>query len=151
MRQGLANWQTLGGALLEPYWLTLLAEAYGQVGQPEEGLTVLRKALSVLQSNGERLWEAELYRLQGVLLLQQNLDHQADTENCFHQAIAIAQKQSAKSWELRAATSLARLWQSQGQREAARQVLSDVYDWFTEGFHTADLQEAKALLDVLQA
>ena len=149
MRQGLANWQTLGVALTEPYWLTLLAEAYGQVGQPEEGLRVLSAALSVLNSNGERFWEAELYRLKGELLVQQNVDNATEAETCFHHAIRIAQSQQAKSWELRATISLARLWQQQGKRDAARQGLGEVYGWFTEGFDTADLRDAKALLDAL--
>jgi predicted ATPase len=150
MRQGLVNWQTLGVALLEPYWLILLSEAYGQVGQPEEGLRVLSEALSTLNSNGERFWEAELYRLKGQLLLQQSPDNQPEAEACFQQALSIAQNQSAKSWELRAATSLTKLWQSQGKRDEARQLLMPVYGWFTEGFDTADLQDAKSLLDELE-
>jgi len=98
----------------------------------------------------ERPWyEPELYRLKGALLLQQHLDNQADAETSFQHAIRIAQSQQAKSWELRAATSLARLWQQQGKREEARQVLVAVYNWFTEGFDTADLQDAKALLEAL--
>jgi predicted ATPase len=149
MRQGLANWQTLGVTLTEPYWLTLLAEAYGQVGQPEQGLRVLSAALSVLNSNRERFWEAELYRLKGALLLQQSSGDSTQAETCFQQAISIAQSQQAKSWELRAATSLARLWQQQGKRQEAHDLLAPVYNWFTEGFDTADLQEAKTLLDEL--
>jgi predicted ATPase len=147
MRQSLVNWQTLGVALLEPYWLILLSEAYGQVAQPEEGLRVLSEAQSTLNSNGERFWEAELYRLKGQLLLQQSPDNQPEAEACFQQALSIAQNQSAKSWELRAATSLTKLWQSQGKRDEARQLLMPVYGWFTEGFDTADLKDAKALLD----
>jgi predicted ATPase len=92
---------------------------------------------------------AELYRLKGTLLLQQPSGNAEEAESCYHQAIQIAQEQSAKSWELRAATSLARLWQSQGKRDEARQLLGDVYDWFTEGFDIADLRAAKALLDEL--
>ena len=149
MRQGLVNWQTLGLALVEPYWLTLLAEAYGQVRQPEEGLRVLSEALSVLNSNGERFWEAELYRLKGELLLQQSTENHTEAASCFQKAITIAQNQSAKSWELRAATSLARLWQQQGKRQEAHDLLAPVYHWFTEGFDTADLQEAQALLEAL--
>ena len=91
----------------------------------------------------------ELHRLKGQLLLQQSPDNVTEAESCFHQAIAIAQNQSAKSWELRATTSLARLWQSQGKREEAREVLEPVYSWFTEGFDTADLIDAKTLLDEL--
>jgi class 3 adenylate cyclase/predicted ATPase len=149
MRQGLVNWQTLGFALLEPYWLTLLAEAYGQVGQPEEGLRVLSEALSVLNSNGERFWEAELCRLKGALLLQQSSANSTEAETCFIQAITIAQNQQAKSWELPASTNFARLWQQQGKRQEAYDLLAPVYHWFTEGFDTPDLKDAKGLLDEL--
>jgi len=106
--------------------------------------------MCLVETTGERWYEAELYRLKGELLLQQHADHQAEAETCFHHAIEIARNQQAKSFELRAATSLARLWQRQGKREEAQQVLGEVYGWFTEGFDTADLQEAKALLAVLE-
>ena len=111
---------------------------------------MLIEALALVDTTGERWYEPELYRLKGVLLLQQSLDNQAEAESCFHHAITIDRSQQAKSFELRAATSLARLWQSQGQREEAQQVLGDIYGWFTEGFDTADLQDAKALLDTFQ-
>jgi len=139
-----------GAELLRPYWLALLAEAHGTMGQPAAGLTVLAEALTLVDTTGQRWYEAELYRLKGELLLQRSSDNQAEAETCFHQALAIAQNQQAKSLELRAATSLARLWQQQGKREEARQVLGDVYGWFTEGFDTADLKDAKALLDALE-
>ena len=119
----------------------------GSMGQPEAGLTVLAEALTLVETTGERWYEPELYRLKGELLLQQSADHQAEAETCFQQAIAIARSQQAKSWELRAATSLARLWQQQGKRQEAHDLLAPVYGWFTEGFDTADLQEAKALLE----
>jgi predicted ATPase len=112
-------------------------------------VTVLDEALVLIDSTAERHTEAEIHRLKGELLLQQNLDNQAEAEACFQHAIRIAQSQEEKSWELRAAISLAKLWQQQGKRDEARQVLGDVYGWFTEGFDTADLQEAKALLDEL--
>jgi predicted ATPase len=121
------------------------------MGQPAAGLTVLAEALTVVDKTGARFYEPELYRLKGELLLQQSEDNQAEAETCFQQAMAIALNQPAKSLELRAATSLARLWQRQGKRAEARQVLGDVYGWFTEGFDTADLKDAKALLDALQA
>src|SRR5262252_4484164 len=117
--------------------------------QPEAGLTALAEALTLVNTTGERWYESEIYRLKGELLLHQSLDNQADVENCFHQAMTVAQNQQAKSWELRAATSLARLWQQQGKRQEAYDLLTPVYHWFTEGFDTADLQEAKALLDEL--
>ena len=102
-----------------------------------------------VDKTGERVHEAEIHRLKGELLLQQSPDNSAEAETSFHQAITIAQNQSAKSWELRAATSLARLWWQQGKRDEARELLGDVYGWFTEGFDTADLKDAKALLDEL--
>jgi predicted ATPase len=98
---------------------------------------------------GERVWEPELYRLKGELLLRQNPDNQAEAETCFQQAIAIAQSQQAKSLELRAMMSLSRLWHQQGKRQEAHDLFAPVYGWFTEGFDTADLKDAKALLDEL--
>jgi len=102
-----------------------------------------------VDKHDEHLHQAELHRLKGVLLLQQALPDMQQAEACFQQALAVAHHQQAKSWELRAAMSLSRLWQRQGKRDAARQVLAPVYGWFTEGFDTADLQEAKALLEAL--
>jgi predicted ATPase len=98
---------------------------------------------------GARQWEAELYRLKGELLLEQTVDHTGEAEACFQQALAIARRQQAKSFELRAAMSLSCLWQQQGKRAKARELLAEIYGWFTEGFETADLQEAKALLETL--
>jgi predicted ATPase len=143
------TYRTTGAELARPYFLALLAEAYGMIRKPAAGLTALAKALTLADKTGERWYEPELYRLKGELLLQQSSDNHTEAETCFQQAIAIAQNQQAKSLELRAATSLARLWQSQGKREEARQVLGDIYGWFTEGFDTVDLKEAKALLDEL--
>jgi predicted ATPase len=100
-----------------------------------------------VDTTGERWYEPELYRLKGELLLQQTSDSQAEVETCFQHALSIARSQQAKSLELRAATSLARLWQRQGKRQEAHDILAPVYHWFTEGFDTADLQDAKALLD----
>jgi predicted ATPase len=147
--QGLMTYRATGPELLRPYFLALLAEAHGTTGEPEAGLTVLAEALALVDTTGERVWEPELYRLKGELLLHQSLDNQAEAESCFYHAIHIAQSQQVKSWELRAATSLARLWQQQGKRQEAYELLAPVYGWFTEGFDTADLQEAKALLDAL--
>jgi predicted ATPase len=149
MQQGLAAWRATGAAVFQPYGLALLAAASAQVGQIKEGLTLLAEALAVTNDKGERRWEAELYRLQGELLLARSAEHHAEAETCFRQALDIARRQQAKSWELRAAMSLSRLWQHQGQRDAARQLLAEVYSWFTEGFDTADLQEAKTLLAAL--
>jgi predicted ATPase len=155
MRQGLAAYRATGSGVWRPYFLALLAEAYGKVGQSEEGLSVLAEALATVNKTGERFYEAELYRLKGELTLAQfsvqglASSVQKEAEECFLKAIEIARRQSAKSWELRATMSLARLWQQQGKQHAARNTLSEIYSWFTEGFDTKDLQEAKALLEEL--
>ena len=148
MREGIAAWRAMGGQMSLPYSLALLAEAYGKAGEVEEGLSVLTEALTVVDRTEERVWEAELYRLRGALLLMQGAD-EAEVEACFQQAIDVARRQSAKSLELRAATSLSRLWQRHGKKDDARKLLQEVYGWFTEGFRTADLKEAKALIDAL--
>jgi predicted ATPase len=111
---------------------------------------VLAEALTHADNAGERWYEAELYRLRGELLLQQNTDNHLEAETCFHHALDIARNQRAKSFELRAATSLAKLWQHQGKRKEAYDLLAPVYGWFTEGFDTTDLKDAKALLDELE-
>jgi predicted ATPase len=126
-----------------------LADACGKDGQAGEGLSLLAEALAIVRRTGERWWEAELYRLQGELLLALSWENHVEAEACFQQALAVARQQQAKSWELRAAMSLSRLWQQQGKRAAARDLLAPIYGWFTEGFNTADLQEAKALLEAL--
>jgi len=149
MRQGLAALRATGGEIRLPYYLALLAEAHGKAGQAEAGLTLLAEALAQSYNTGEHWWEAELYRLQGELLLALPADKPAGAETCFHQALDIARRQQAKALELRAAMSLSRLWQHQGKQAEARALLVPVYGWFTEGFDTADLQEAKALLDAL--
>jgi predicted ATPase len=121
--------------------------AYAKMGQVEEGLTRLDEALAVAHDRGERRWEAELYRLKGEVLRARAAEHHTEAEACFRQALEVASRQQAKSWELRAATSLARLWQQKGKQDEGRALLAPIYGWFTEGFATADLQEAKALLD----
>jgi len=164
MRQSLATWRAMGAELDRPHCLALLAEAWGTTGQPEEGLVVLDEALAAVHRTGEHYCEANLYRLMGELSLQLRSPQstasdprprlpnpQAEAEACFHQAIAIARRQSAKSFELRAALSLARLWQQQGKRAEASALLAPIYGWFTEGFDTADLPEARALLEELGA
>jgi predicted ATPase len=148
IRQGLVAWQAMGEALLQPRGRTLLAEIYGKVGQPEAGLTVLAEGLAEMHNTGLCYYEAELYRLRGVLLLQA-AGSGDEAEPCFHQALDVARRQQAKSLELRAAMSLARLWQRQGKHAEAHELLAPVYGWFTEGFDTADLREAKGLLDAL--
>jgi predicted ATPase len=156
--EGMGAWRATGAEIAWPLWLAFLAEAYGKAGQAGEGLTVLAEALALVHKTDERWWEAELYRLTGELLLvQEDTQHQAqgtgqkleEVETCFRQALDIARRQQAKSLELRAALSLSRLWQQQGKRAEARVLLAEVYGWFTEGFDTADLQEAQALLEAL--
>jgi predicted ATPase len=171
IHRGLVAYQAIGVELFRPSSLVLLAEAYGKVGRTEEGLTLLAESLELVDKTGARGYEAELYRLKGELTLQQNReratgnreqgrntdprpltpDPQGEAEACFLKAVEIARKQQAKSLELRATVSLARLWQQQGKHHEARDTLSEIYNWFIEGFDTKDLQEAKALLDSLES
>ena len=130
-------------------WLALLAEATGNAGQVAEGLALVAEARAWVDIHAERFWEAELHRLQGRLLLQDAPPDAHQAETCFQQALALARRQQAKSLELRAAMSLSRLWQQQGKQVEARELLGPIYGWFTEGFDTADLQEAQALLEEL--
>ena len=132
-----------------PWFLATLAESCGKAGQIDEGLHALEEALQAVQTNEERLYEVEVYRLKGELLLQEAPAQQEEAEEHFQQALTVARRQQAKYLELRAAMSLARLWQQQGKRAEARELLAELYGWFTEGFDTADLQEAKALLEAL--
>ncbi len=154
MQQGLTALQDSGEELVRPGWLVLLAEAYGKVGQIEAGLRVLAEGLAAVDKDGWRVFEAELYRLKGELTLQSQVQSRSSTiqeeaEEYFHRAIAIARRQSAKSLELRAVMSLSRLWQRQGKKDEAHRMLAEIYGWFSEGFDTKDLQEAKALLEEL--
>jgi predicted ATPase len=149
IRQGFAGFRATGAGVAWPWWLALLAEACGTVGQLDEGLRALEEALAAVQHNEEGHYDAEVYRLKGELL-QKAPAHQEAAEAHLQQALAVARRRQAKSWELRAAMSLSRPWQRQGKQEEARQLLAEVYDWFTEGFETADLREAKALRDQLQ-
>ncbi|MBI3304072.1 MAG: hypothetical protein HYZ72_18565 [Deltaproteobacteria bacterium] len=184
IRQGMAACLATGLESGRSSFLGVLAEAYGKVGQAEEGLTALAEALAAVDRTGERFYEAELYRLKGELTLQQSSvqglafsvkstqkvkgkgqkakvetnpqpltpspQAEAEAEACFHKAIEIARWQQAKSWERRAVMSLARSWQQQGKTKEAWQMLAEIYNWFTEGFDTADLQEAKTLLEELE-
>jgi predicted ATPase len=158
IRQGIAADQAIGAEVGRPYELALLAEAYGKVGQVDEGLNALAEGLTVAHKTGEGWYEPELYHLKGELTLRQagsriqavgGREKTEEAEECFLKAIAVAQKQQAKSLELRAVMSLARLWQQQGKKDEARHLLAEIYGWFTEGFNTKDLQEAKALLEEL--
>jgi predicted ATPase len=151
MRQGLATLLATGLELSRPLWLGLLAEVAGHVGQVDEGLRLLAEALAAFEASERGDMRAEACRLQGELQLRQDLPDVAQAEACFQQALNLARHQQAKSWELRAAVSLGRLWQQQGKRSAACELLAPIYGWFTEGFDTADLKEAKALLEELRA
>jgi Adenylate and Guanylate cyclase catalytic domain len=122
-------------------------ETYGAIGQIEEGLHVLAEALAAVEHTGGRFYEAELHRLKGELLRARAAEPDTEAETCFQQALAIARRQQAKSLELRAAMSLSRLWQQQAKHAEALALLAPVYGWFTEGFDTADMQEAKTFLD----
>jgi tetratricopeptide (TPR) repeat protein len=157
IQQGLDMYRSTGAEFQRPHFLTLLAEASGLLGQPEGGLAALEEALILVEKTGERYYEAELHRQRGeLLLLREAKSHPAqyrrdqhEAETCFQHALDVARQQQAKSLELRAVMSLARLWQRQGNCAQARALLVEVYDWFTEGFDTADLREAKTLLDTL--
>ena len=149
MHQGLAAILATGQRLAQPRGLVLLAEATGHTGQVAEGLRLLAESLVALEASGQGDLLAEAYRLKGEFLLRQALPDASQAEACFQQALAVARHQQAKSWELRVALSLSRLWQRQGKRTEARELLAPLYGWFTEGFDTADLQEAKALLTAL--
>jgi predicted ATPase len=148
IQQGVEAVQAIGQKLNRPCHLSYLAEAYGQAGQPEAGLSALDEALTLVEATGERWWEAEVYRLKGELLLRLPRPEISQATACFHQALDVARRQQARALELRAALSLSRLWQQQGQRDQARQLLGKLYGWFTEGFETADLQEARRWLEV---
>ena len=146
MRQGLASQQGVGTQTVRPMFLALLAMAYEKGGDAAEGVCVITEALALVDQIGARYFEAELYRLKGALLLQLPVPEVAEAETCFHRALTLARNQRAKSWELRVAISLGRLWRQQGKRYEARALLAPVYAWFSEGLNTADLQDAKALL-----
>jgi predicted ATPase len=183
MRQGLMTCRVTGIESGQPHYLAMLAEAYGKGGQAEEGLAMLAEALAMVDKNGEREWEAELYRLKGQLTLQSKVEgpkskveearrvgiarqnmsssevgtvgdahptRETEAEEYFWKAIELARRQQAKSLELRAVMSLSRLWQQQGKKKEAHTMLAEIYGWFTEGFDTKDLQEAKELLEELE-
>jgi class 3 adenylate cyclase/predicted ATPase len=149
MRQSLATRQA-EGEIGRPRELAQMAEAYGKSGQPEAGLPLLDEALTWLDTHGEDFTAAEVYRIKGEILLQQSVPDAPQAAAYFQQALAVAQRQQARSYELRAAMSLSRLWQQQGKRAEARALMAPIYGWFTEGFDTADLQEARRLLEELQ-
>lgn len=145
MRQGLASQQGIGTQTVRPMFLALLAMACEEGGDAAQGLGVIAEALALVDQTSSRYFEAELHRLKGALLLRLPVPEVSEAETCFQRALDIARNQYAKSWELRAAMSLGRLWQQQGKHREAHELLTPVYGWFSEGFNTADLQDAKAL------
>jgi predicted ATPase len=148
--KGIAEYRVAGHEMAVPRFLGMLADAYAHAGQTREGLDVLAEALAMVQRSDDRNSEAaELYRLRGELLLAVPEGRREEGEASLRHAVDIARRQHAKSPELRATTSLARLLAKQGKRDEARAMLAEIYDWFTEGFDTADLKDAKALLDEL--
>jgi predicted ATPase len=147
MREGLTLQQSGYERCYQSGTFAALAKAQAKTGSPQEGLVTLAEALTWVEQSNERLWEPELHRLRGELLFTQG--DKAEAEASLHKAIEVARRQQAKSWELRAATSLSRLWHSQGKDTQARALLADLYAWFTEGFDTADLQQARELLEEL--
>jgi predicted ATPase len=149
VRQGITALRAIGQALAVPFLCTLLADVADHLGRTADDLQALAEAHILVEQHEERFWEAEVCRLRGVLLLRQPGTPPAEAEACFQRALDIARRQEAKSLELRAAMSLSRLWQQHDKRDEAYKVLAPIYGWFTEGFDTADLQDAKALLETL--
>jgi len=149
LRQGLTDWRAIGTELFVPYFMTVLADGNSALKRVDEALAALTEGWEAIERTGEQWWKAEVHRLKGDLLLDQSTSDVAETADCFRQALDVARTQQAKSLELRAATSLARLWQSQDRRQEAYELLAPVHGWFIEGFDTADLKEAKTLLEEL--
>ena len=146
IRQGIAGWRTGGAGCLHSYFLSLLADVQAKAGQMDDGLATVAEALAMVAETGEGVAEAELHRIKGELLRDE-----PEAEDCFHHAIEIARRQKAKSFELRAVMSLSRCYAQQDRRTEARQMLAEIYGWFTEGFDTPDLKDAAALLRDLES
>jgi predicted ATPase len=146
---GIAAWRSTGATMFLPIWLTHLAAAYTDLGELDDAWRCVGEAKSTVETTGERWCEGEVNRVAGEIALQSPKPDATKAETYFERALAIARQQQAKSWELRAAMSMARLWRDQSKVQQARELLAPVYGWFTEGFDTRDLKEAKALLDAL--
>jgi predicted ATPase len=149
IQEGLSAYRAAGAEVSRPGYLCMLAEACSGAGRVDDGLIALTEALAAADEREDRYCEPEMHRLKGELLLKQDQSNAPEALRCFERAIEIARKQCAKSFELRATVSLARLLREQGKTDEARTMLSEIYGWFTEGFDTADLKDAKALLDEL--
>jgi predicted ATPase len=149
LTSGIAAYRLTGATLYVPLYMSYLASAHAELGQFDDALRCIDEAITAAEAVKQKVWEAEVYRTAGEITLKVSDPDEAKAETSFECALAIAHRQQAKSWELRAAMSMARLWRDQGKRQQARELLAPVYGWFTEGFDTRDLQEAKALLDEL--
>jgi predicted ATPase len=148
---GISAWRSTGATVWVPFYLMYLARAYADLGQFDDAGRLLGEAMTAVESTNERWYEAEVVRIAGEIALMSPESDGAKAEGYFERALAVARQQQAKSWELRAAMSIARLWRDQGKVQQARELLAPVYDWFTEGFDTRDLKDAKALLEELAA
>ncbi len=148
---GITAWLSTGARLCLPAWLSGLAYAYAELGQFDDAWRCIGEAVTGVETTNERWFESDILRTAGLIALKSSAPDAAKAEAYFERALAVARAQQAKSWELRAAMSMARLWRDQGKRIEARDLLAPVYGWFTEGFDTLDLKEAKALLDELRA
>ena len=149
IREAMDRRRAFGIGAVWPWFLALLADAQGALGQFEEGLHALEEAQQWVERNDERLYAAEVHRIKGELLLRQAVPDPTQAERCFQEAVDVARAQQAKSWELRAATSMSRLWLQHNRFDDARALLSPIYNWFTEGFDTPDFKDAKKLLEQL--
>jgi predicted ATPase len=148
---GLGAYQSTRATLYIPWHLSSLASAHADLGQFDEAWRRIHEAMTAIETAKERVWEAEVNRVAGQIALKSPERDSAKADEYFQRALAVARQQQAKSWELRAAMSMARLWRDQGKPQQARELLAPVYGWFTEGFDTRDLKEAKALLEELGA
>ena len=147
---GIEGWHSIGATVFAPSWLSHLALAYADLGKFDDAWRKIDETMTAMETTKEKWCEAEVNRIAGEIALKTPEPDAAKAQSYFEQALAVARQQQAKSWELRAAMSLARLWRDQGKVQQARELLAPVYGWFTEGFETRDLKEAKALLDVLE-
>jgi predicted ATPase len=151
IEDGLAMWRSTEGTARVPFYMSYLAKAHAMLGRFDEAQHCIDEAISILEVTGEKVWTAEVHRLAGEIVLASPCPDLGKATAFFESALTVSHAQQAKSWELRAATSMARLWRDQGKRDEARELLAPIYGWFTEGFDTLDLKEAKALLDELAA
>ena len=151
LTSGMAGLRSTGATVNLPLFSSILAGAYADLGQIDEAYHCIEQALMAIETSKERWFEADVHRIWGEITLKSPVPDAAKAEGHFERALAVARQQKAKSWELRASMSLARLWRDQGKVPQARELLAPVYGWFTEGFDTRDLKEAKALLEDLRS